>query len=613
MPDPTEGEKLPPVEAATLLSDVLASMDPHLQRLVARRRWGVAELPTASTGHDEVAVIAKVTNLSEWEGLSEVRVGGTFGETEDGTLIVTGRIPISRVEHVWRLPFVKSLKAARSLRPVLHMTLEETGARPGLLPSGNLTTGGKGVVIGIIDSGCDFVHQNFRNADGTTRLVSIWHQAGTSGPNSPFSYGKEHTQAQINAALRQADPYQALGYAPPIDRPLAPPGAHGTHVMDIATGNGRGSGEPGVAPQADIIFVDVAPNDIPRVGPDVVGKSFGDSVRLLEAVQYIFQQAGGRPCVVNISLGTNGGPHDGTTLVEDGLDRLVRQAPNRAIVLAASNAFTDGIHATGTVPVGGHVDLVWEVAPNDTTQNELEVWYTGQDRFAVELIFPDGTSLGRVEPGDNRTFTAGNQVAIFLANRVRDPNNGDNMIGVFLERGLPPGRWIVRLHGVTVVDGGFHAWIERDDANPSRFALPHDNSHTIGSISCGQETIVVGSYDAHKVSTPISFFSSAGPTRDGREKPEVSAPGHEVFAAHSRTGTGVVRKSGTSMAAPAVAGIVALMLAEAQARGHALSVTQIRTILIDTARRNPPAGAAWDPRYGYGRVFAAAAVEAAGQ
>lgn len=250
------------------------------------------------------------------------------------------------------------------------------------------------------------------------------------------------------------------------------------------------------------------------------------------------------------------------------------------------------------------------MAPGDITHNELELWYAGQDRFAVELTPPGGNSLGIVNPGDNSTFTAGNQVVIFLANRLSDPNNGDNMIGVFLEHGLPPGQWIVRLHGVTVQDGRFHAWIERDDRSPSRFAPPHDNSHTIGSISCGHETIVVGSYDAHKASVPISFFSSAGPTRDGREKPEVSAPGHDVLAAHSRTGTGVVRKSGTSMAAPAVAGIVALILAEATARGLSLSSAQLRALLMHTARRNPPAGTRWDPRYGHGRISAGAAVEA---
>ena len=122
---------------------------------------------------------------------------------------------------------------------------------------------------------------------------------------------------------------------------------------------------------------------------------------------------------------------------------------------------------------------------------------------------------------------------------------------------------------------------------------------------------MVGSYDAKKPSKPISFFSSSGPTRDRRQKPEISAPGHGVLAAHSRTRTGVVPKSGTSMAAPAVCGIVALVFGEARRRGLSLSSADTRAILIAAARSSPPAPAGqWDPRYGNGRINASAAVDA---
>jgi len=261
-------------------------------------------------------------------------------------------------------------------------------------------------------------------------------------------------------------------------------------------------------------------------------------------VKFIFEQAGDRPCVINASLGTNGGPHDGSTLVEIGIDRLLRQAPNRAMVIAASNSFSDGIHAAGRVAAGGSVDLVWDIPSNDATSNELEIWYQGEDRFGVEVIAPNGETLIRVAPGQTRGLQSQGRMVLLAANRLSDPNNNDNVIGIFLEAGLPLGRWTIRLQGITVQDGSFHAWIERDDLGQSSFPEPRDDSHTIGSISCGRETIVVGSYDAHKSTLPLSFFSSAGPTRDGREKPEVAAPGHAVVAAHSRTRTRTTRKSG---------------------------------------------------------------------
>lgn len=604
------GGKHSSLEGAELVStDTYSGMDPRLQRIVVYGCRGISTFATASSERDEAVVIAKVTDHDKWEQLSEVRVGTTLGDQEStGVWIVTGRIPVARIENVRQQPFVRSLKATRFLQPTLKDTIEEIGAREDLLPSGNQTAGGTGTVVGIIDYGMDFAHHNFRNPGGGTRLLSIWHQDGSSSPMSPFGYGREYTQEQINHALEQGDPYGTLGYGPTPDIRLSgAKGTHGTHVADIAAGNGRGSHMPGVAPGAEIVFVDVRPDDIPWRGRGVVGSSFGDSVRLVEAIQYTFDRAGNRPCVINVSLGTNGGPHDGSTLVEEAIDVLVRGAPNRAVVMSAANSFDDGIHAAGTVNENAHLDLVWEISSSDTSHNEIEVWYSGQDRFAVELIAPGGNSLGTISP-DSNGVSANRD--IFVSNRLADPNNNDNMIGVFLESGLPAGKWIVRLHGLKVHDGSFHAWIERDDRFPSNFGPPHDNTHTIGSIACGYETIVVGSYDAHKTSFPLSYFSSAGPTRDNRKKPEISAPGHQVFAARSRTGSGVVRKSGTSMAAPAVTGVVALMMGQALAQGTSLSVQQIRGILADTARDNPPGGNGWHDRYGSGRVSASQAVEA---
>ncbi|MDQ6436938.1 S8 family serine peptidase [Mesorhizobium sp. LHD-90] len=583
-------------------------LDPRLQRVIARRELGIRQAASASAEVDEVAVIAKVTSYAEWEALSEVRASMEIGPTETGDTIVTGRIPAQRIESVRSRGFVKSLKAGQRLAPALAAGVEETGAAPASLPAGAMANGGAGVVVGIVDYGCDFAHRNFLSASGSTRLLSIWKQDRSSGMSAAVPYGREFTRAEIDAALRQADPYSALGYGPGLDTPFST-GTHGTHVMDIAAGNGNGSGAAGFAPNADLVFVDVAHDDIAFFGPEVVGSRFGDSAQLLEAIKYIVTKADGRPCVVNISLGTNGGPHDGTTLVEEGIDSLVSGAPDRAVTIAASNSYDDGIHYAGRVAAGDTHDIVWRVPFGNVSHGEFELWYPGADRISLELIAPGGNGLVTVSPGNNASATgAAGGIEIFAANRLDDPNNGDNMINVFLERTASGGDWTLRLHGDAITDGSFHAWIERDNRSQSAFAPPHDNTHTVGSISCGKLAIVVGSYDAHKPSRPISWFSSAGPTRDGREKPELSGPGHAVVAAHSRTRTGTTLKSGTSMAAPAVAGIVALMFAEARSRGLQLDIRQVRDILVRTARRNPPPGTAWDDRYGAGRVDAAAAL-----
>jgi len=582
----------------------IPAMDPRLQRLVALRQHGIQGTATSSTTADEVAVVAKVTDVDAWEALSEVHPGRRIGDTaEDGTTVVTARLPIDRLEFVRAQPFVVSLKGGQRLTPALSATTEEMAARPKDLPAGNGSKGGKGVVVGIVDFGCDFAHKNFRTSAGKTRLLKLWDQAGGGVGQAGFDYGSVFAPKEINKALSAADPYVALGYGPDPAKP-----AHGTHVMDIAAGNGLGSTVPGVAPSADVVFVQLAASDVPWGGSEAVGKSFGDSIQLLEALSFIFDTAGTKPCVVNVSLGTNGGPHDGSTLVEQGIDRLLDQAPNRAVVIAASNSFTHGIHVAGTVPKTGALELGWKVFATDNTDNEFELWCPGSARLSLEIVAPSGQAVGTIPPGRSATVTSAGQVVLFASNRLNDPGNGDNMIGVFMSPAAPTGIWKLRLKGAGAEATPFHAWIERDDLGQSTFVEPLDGMHTIGSISCGRKTVVVGSYDAHKPGKPISHFSSAGPTRDGREKPEISAPGHDVLAAASRTGTGTARKSGTSMAAPAVTGAIALLLATARAHNRTLSADEIRAAVIKSARLSPPASA-WDSRFGNGRLSAASLLE----
>jgi subtilisin family serine protease len=590
---------LNPLDLQPMALGTSTDMDPRLQLAMANQRSGKRGLMTSSTAGDEVAVIARVESREAWEEQADVIPGAVLGETDRGGWIVTGRIPIDRAEAVRTAPGVISLKAAQPVRPALKSTIDAMGAGPQALPVGFLPAGGAGVVIGIVDFGCDFAHQNFRSAAGATRIEAIWDQGGIAAADSPMGYGRLYQPDAINAALAAADPYGALGYGPEPDAPNDI-GSHGTHVMDIAAGNGRGSGQAGVAPEATLIFVEASSSDISWAGPGTVNQAFGDSVQLLEAVRFVFDQAGARPCVVNLSLGTNGGPHDGSSLVEQGLDALVHEAPNRAVVIAASNSQNDGIHTSGQVQAGASVDITWIHTPRGG--GEVELWYAGTERLVVELVAPDGTRFGPVDPGKNLPLGS-NEVVIFISSRIGDPNNGDNVIGVWVADNVSGGAWTIRLtaHGDNPVD--FHAWIERNDDAQSTFAAPIP-THTLGSISTGLETIVVGSFDAHKPSLPLSNFSSSGPTRDGREKPEVSASGHAVIAARSRTTGGVTRKSGTSMAAPAVAGLVALLYADAQHHGRDLPIAALRARLFSSVKRNPPRGEAetWDPRYGLGRA-----------
>ena len=621
-------------------------MDPSLHRLVQRvQNQGISKLRTASTAEDWVAVIAKVEDLDAFKALDNVFVNALIppvsptddkkqnkGRESIGT-IVTARMPVKIVEDVRDLPFVYSLKAGQRVRPWLENIRRETradvvdpnkssgdqgrlAATP--LPYGD---GGKGVIVGIVDFGMDFMHKNFRTEDGKSRILALWDQTAFGDPRyeKSYGYGRVYTQADLNKAIEVSDlitedrgdaekvcaaAYQALGYEPPADS-VFQVGAHGTYVADVAVGNGRGTGIAGLSPNADIIFVEVS--TLP--GAPALGQSFGDSAQLLEAITFIFDCAADRPCVVNLSLGTNGGPHDGSTLVEEAIDRLLSDPhkPNRAVVVAAGNAFGQNLHARGKVRHGESVDLKWRIPRNDATPNELEIWYSKGDLFTVEVIDPHGNSLAAVAPGWQADLSDNNRGLLTVVNRLDDPNNRDNTINIFFERGLQAGIWTLRIHGTDVSKGDFHAWIERDETGQARFVAEKrpkhkdsfgvwiDDNCTLSSIACGKKTIVVGSFDAHLKKNghgrnfQLSRTTSAGPTRDKRtegEKPDIAAPGELVMAARSRTLVLRNHVSGTSISAAAVTGIVALMMAEAAKNGATLTAEKITGILRATALKD---------------------------
>ncbi|NEQ25670.1 MAG: hypothetical protein F6K28_42750 [Microcoleus sp. SIO2G3] len=153
--------------------------------------------------------------------------------------------------------------------------------------------------------------------------------------------------------------------------------------------------------------------------------------------------------------------HNGTSLVEQGIDAIVTAQPNRAVVIAASNSYEDGIHASGQVMQGNFTDLIWQIGQFDFTHNEIEIWYSKDDQLKLELIDQDDRSIGEVDLGASaRILNQANELLFFVAHRQGDPNNGDNTIGIFMNTrsmssSLPP-KIKLRLHGVTISNGQFY-------------------------------------------------------------------------------------------------------------------------------------------------------------
>jgi subtilisin family serine protease len=583
--------------------------DPALKELLLRRTGdSLGRLAPEDVAEEMVPVVARLVDPSV--RVESLEVVASFGN------IVTGRVPMGRVVDVHEHQNVVSLKASRGHGPTLDVAaplveLADERRVRSTFPDG---VTGRGVVIGFAGWGFDYSHVNAIRDDGSggTRYTFLWDQRGARCPESPepFGYGIEFTREQMDESLRNADPFGALGYDPAdTDRGA---GCHETGVVDVAAGNGHAPGSMrGLAPGADLIGVHLRGED---TGPL---ETIGDSVRVLEAVRYIVDRAQG-PVVVNLSLDRTGGPHDQSPLGVQALDALAEERRACIVTKSGGNYYTANLHCSGRLRTGEQVDLPWQVAASNDEVAELEIWYSGSDQFSVSLIDPVGREVATAELGQDRVVQTSRGLCASLWHRRKDSANGDNQIDMFLWPDAMLGVWVVRLAAVSVVDGRYHAWIERDDPTfQSRFiAASATPTSTTGSLSNGRLAIVVSAYDSRLPSKPPAPFSSAGPARDLRLKPDISAPGVALRVARSsprtpgpRARDGVTVRSGTSFAAPYVAGVVALMFEAASP--YEPSATEVRAILMETARRGPPDSDADRLRYGAGRVDAVAAVQAA--
>ncbi|MDZ4781428.1 MAG: S8 family serine peptidase [Planctomycetia bacterium] len=575
---------------------VSAALPARWQIALQRWRAGISRRPDVGCLDGEVAVIAKVRDVERWHASADLRPGAVLGKSPDGNdWLMTARVPLARVEALLADPGVLQLEPAQPLRPLLDEVTVELGAMPELLPTRGAERLGAGAIVGIIDTPCDWRHANFASSSGRPRVAAYWDQQATARADRRVHYGAVWDRGEL-----------WMTRDVPVDD-MTTLNSHGTHMLDVATGNGRGGSAAGVAPRADIVYV--AMPRAARRNRSRAAATVGDTVRLLEGTKFIFDQAGSAPCAVNISLGTNAGPHDGTTLVEQSLDALSLAAPRRAILVAAGNNYAADQHAAGTVRPSLPFNLAWHVPCGGRVRHSLEVWYRAADRFDVELIAPRGRGACRVAPGENACIVDDRtgRLRAFVAHEACAAN-GDRAVTVFIERGAPAGVWTVRLHPRQVLDGRFHAWIEPGDDVRPVFISAIDPGSTLNSLACGRATIAVGAYDAQRPHLPLAWYASEGPTRDGRPKPDVSAPGHRVWAAKAGTREASVECSGTSLAAAAATGVAALVLAEAEAAGVALSADALTRLLIETCRKHPPKDG-WDSRYGHGRIDAAAAVE----
>ncbi len=477
--------------------------------------------------------------------------------------------------------FVAAHAGARfSIWPGLRPVLDASGRlnrvdvyRAGLIDRGSPLAGtGKGVVVGVVDTGVDASHPDLRDATGGTRIAWMLDFSRSPlgrHPELEQTFGCSAPDQSPCAVLDKADIDRALTGDPSVTLSRDPVG-HGTHVTTIVAGNGGADARyVGGAPEATLVVVSVAHGD--------AGGTVAD-VDVVTAARFIFDRAGamGQPAVVNLSLGGDFGPHDGTTPIEQSLAELVGPThAGRSIVVAAGNSGAVyqgdeedqvlGIHTETRVTRGVPAKLT-AFTPDAKKGSDVSgtgyVWitYFASDAITIGIEGPNGLSIRPVGVGQKAGFRASDDsltAAIYngaVGPESPLPADSHGAVIVWDGKWSAAGKMTIQLEG----EGFASAWVEARFDDAAAGGIYFDLATRAGTINLPAshpDLIAVGCtinrtqwVDGDRVArdiaaTPYSslapadascYFSSAGPTATGASKPDLVAPGAWVAAALSR-------------------------------------------------------------------------------
>lgn len=568
----------------------------RLQAAVLRHRTRLA--PAGAAGAADSARRTLLIRLADaqWQPAG---IPGLVLQSRLGT-VVTAQGSDASVQALLADPKVISVDQSRPVAAALDCdrSLPFIGvAAQYSAPAGPFEERGDAALVAVIDDGIDVLHQAFRDAAGASRIVGVWDQTAAAGTPPPgFGYGHFHDAASIAAAV-------AAGQWP-AGLPRNDEG-HGTHVASIAAGRAAGAFAGGVAPQARLLVVIAAAS-----GPTGYSGSHIDALAFIDRMA----DALGLPVVVNLSQGMNAGAHDGKSALEVAFDAFAESGrkPGRVVVKSAGNERDKGGHALLTVPTDGLDALRWQRSPDADAVERLELWWSSADQIAFRLRGPAAAHwtdwVDAAHPERSGSLPEGGPYRLVFTQRHVD--NGDSLLGIELgSEAAPaaPGEWALEAHGIDAPEGGeVHAWLERSPGAPSRFLDHADENVTLSIPGTAASVIAVGAVEAARP-VRVGKSSSYGPTRDGQRKPLVCAPGVGVKAARGGSDDGVTRKDGTSMAAPHVAGAIALLLSRCAKAGRVPGANQIAGAL---RQKTQNFNGRWDRGQGWGVLDVAALLAA---
>ncbi len=416
----------------------------------------------------------------------------------------------------------------------------------------NLT--GRGVLIGIIDSGIDYAHPDFQNPDNTTRITALWDQTILSetveggAPPAQYPFGTLFTAQTINRALQTNDPQSRYSICPSQDI-----SGHGTSVAGIAAGNGRASDGVyrGAAYESELIIVKLG---IP--GPN----SFPSTSLLMMAVDFCVRESLARniPLAINLSFGNTYGSHSGSSLLETYLDSVALLG-RISIVVGSGNEGASNGHTSGVLSPTQSQTVEFSISDYTTALN-IQLWKNFWDEFTITLSPPVGAGVSIPSVPETWRYPFG-ETEVYSYNGEPTPYSPFQEIYLdFLPRYsyLTSGVWTIRLTPQRIRNGQWDMWMPASAIRNQATAFLRPTPDTTLTIpSTASRVITVGAYDSSQ--NIIAPFSGRGFTWNNQQvKPDLVAPGVNIIS--SAPGGGYTSRTGTSMAAPFVTGTAALLM-----------------------------------------------------
>lgn len=441
---------------------------------------------------------------------------------------------------------------------------------------GELRLRGQGCLVGVIDSGIDYMHPDFQTTDGKSRILFLWDQTVSGNPPEGYFLGTEYTREEINEAIAAGrENYSIVG-----SRDLS---GHGTAVAGIAAGNGRASmgRYQGMAPESELIIVKLG-NPLPN--------SFPRTSELMQALDYCIRKSVelSKPIAINLSFGNTYGSHDGNSLLETYIDNVANIGRNN-ICIGMGNEGTSGGHSSGVLQEGQEQTIELAVE-NYETSLSVQIWKSYVDVVDISLESPDGTRVGPIQNrmGPQRFVTEGTEILLYYGEPA--PYSTDQEIYIeFLPvtNYITSGIWKIILTPRHIVSGNYNMWLPSEGALNlgTRFILPNPEL-TLTIPSTARRAIAVAAYNSYLNS--YAEFSGRGYIYGNvTARPDLAAPGVNITC--PSPGGGYDMRSGTSMATPFVTGACVLLMEWGLVRGNDsfLYGEKVKAYLAKGARRIP--------------------------